>query len=474
MNYKIHPNDIPVLAKIFQPNTSNIFVLTTLETLPYYQNIPDKLDCTIQFFTKEKDLIQRWYPLNTKEKVLINLTPHTLSSNLLPIESTSIIIDFSAKEATHSASTHHQFDFINNPDGTIRWVYDNLLQKPLFLNLYNAAGWKGKAIHAIFKIGFTVKLKKWLKSGSFKIIANQLFLENINHQLNKAQYAIFTGTIGENRKAVISFEEAGKATQFLKLPLTKAAQQLVCTETKALKKLQAYSFSFLNMPKAKRITKGIMLTNVKPSKLEINNDLTNIHLSALAELYHQTATLTVLTPSNVWQTIQEDLEAIAHAKIINDLPLQKVATLSRSLNDLAQNFESTDLITMSMTHGDLTPWNTYLSKNQLHVYDWELAQELPLLYDAFHYIFQSNILIKRLPYSAIQKEIAQLRNHPIIQSLLTKYNIDFQEVYQFYLLRNISYYLRKYIQQPKLHEQAHWLVDVWIESLTSEGIFEIE
>lgn len=474
MNYKIHPNDIPVLAKIFQPDTSNIFVLTTLETLPYYQNIPDKLDCTIQFFTNEQDLIQKWHPLDTKEKSLINLTSRALSSNFLSIESTSIIIDFSAKQLIDSSTNHYQFDFINNPDGTIRWVYNNLLQKPIFLNLYNASGWKGKAIHTIFKIGFIAKLKKWLKSGSFKVIANQLFLENVNHRLNEAQYAIFTGTIGENRKAVISFEEAGKATKFLKLPLTKAAQQLVRTETKVLTKLQTYTFRFLNIPKAKKITKGLMLTNIKPSKLLINNDLTTIHLSALAELYHQTAAPVLLTSSDVWQTIQEDLEVIVNTKIINDLPPQKVADLHRSLAGLAQNFESTDLITMSMTHGDLTPWNSYLSKHQLHVYDWELAQELPLLYDAFHYIFQANILIKRLPYAAIKKEISQLRNHPIIQSLLTKYNIDFQEAYQFYLLRNTSYYLSKYIQQPKLHEQAHWLVDVWIESLNSECVFEID
>ena len=73
-----------------------------------------------------------------------------------------------------------------------------------------------------------------------------------------AQYSIFTGTVGVNRKAVISFEEAGKATQFLKMPLTKVVQKLVDKEAFYLKKLQTYSFKQLVIPQAKKIGNNLL------------------------------------------------------------------------------------------------------------------------------------------------------------------------------------------------------------------------
>jgi len=97
--------------------------------------------------------------------------------------------------------------------------------------------------------------------------------------------------------------------------------------------------------------------------------------------------------------------------------------------------------------------------------DWELAAELPLLYDAFHYIFQTGILVKKVPFSELQKEIDRFRQEASTQLLLAKFQLDFDQVYRFYLLRNISYYSSRYIQQVHLHEQAHWLVDTWVAAL---------
>ncbi len=465
MKYKIQPIDLPVLAKIFQPAAKLIFVLANEEDQAYYQNIPDKLDCSIQFFDKMVNFLKAIEKNQVDHLVLINLGARGLPKIPVPKDANLIIIDFSKNKSTSIFGQRFHFDFINNPDRTIRWIYESQLKKPVFLNLYNASGLKGKLIHTFFKIGFKCGAKKWLRSGSFQVFANQLFLQEVNNQLVRAKYAVFTGTIGENRKAVVSYEEDGTATKFLKFPLTHQAKKLVKTEGEVLESLQKITFKHLGIPNPKRVGSSLLISNVRPTKPLKNKDLTVAHLTALYELYNRTATYVSLSSSSAWQEIHENLRSIEKGEIDNSLDPKKVKKLALGLRDLANRFDESEGMILSTTHGDLTPWNSYLSKDKLHVYDWELAQKLPLFYDAFHYIFQTNILVKKESFGTIRQEIIDLKNHLIVQSILAEYKVDFEQAYQFYLLRNVSYYLSRYMQQPKLHEQAHWLVAIWLESI---------
>ena len=462
MSKKLHPNDIPVLAKIFNPDSTLIWVFLAKKDYAHYRAIPDKLDSTLHLFSHFFDLQKAWKDkTNAAAITLINLSNQKIDWQLFIPKNDLVILDFNSP-LSHSK---WQFDCINNPNGTIRWIYPSLLKKTIFLNLYNGSGWKGKIIEQGFKLGFKVGLKGWLKSNSFQVIAQKLFLDNINKSLNQSNYAIFTGTVGINRKAVISFEENGRATQFMKLPLTQSAHQLVKQEHKWLKGLASYQFHHLGVPKAKKIDKGLMLTNIKPQVPLSNNCLTPKHLLALQELYQQTSIPMILSSTKVWTSIQQDIASLKENIIVNNLSKTKVHQIHELLSKLIQTFNPSDLYPMSIAHGDLTPWNSYLSAQKLQVYDWELAEQLPLLYDAFHFIFQTSILVNKLPFKAIKTQIDQLSHSPIVQAILTQYHLDFQHAYRFYLLRNTSYYLSRYIQQEQLHIQAHWLVETWSEAL---------
>jgi len=465
MKNKIQSNDLPVLAKIFQPKAQNIFVLTNEEEVTFYQNIPDRLATTIQIFDKMMLFLKAVERNSLNHLVLINLSDRGLPQIPVQKDEDLVIIDFSNKRPKMTFDQSFEFDFINNPDNTIRWLYKNQLQKPVFLNLYNASGLKGKLIHHFFKIGFYCKAKNWLKSGSFQVFANQLFLEDINDRLNQAQYAVFTGTVGANRKAVVSFEEGGNATKFLKFPLTQPAKKLILTETNILEELERFTFNHLTIPKPKSVGNSLLISNVRPDKPLKNSDLTETHLKALYELYNRTSTSILLSNSIVWQEVQENIKSIEEGEITNNLDPKVVNKLSAALSNLSNQFLPNESMIMATAHGDLTPWNSYLSKEKLHVYDWELSEKLPLFYDAFHYIFQTGILVKKYPFATIQQHITDLKNHPIVQAILTEYKVDFERAYQLYLLRNVSYYLSRYMQQPKLHMQAHWLVDTWLESI---------
>ena len=87
------------------------------------------------------------------------------------------------------------------------------------------------------------------------------------------------------------------------------------------------------------------------------------------------------------------------------------------------------------------------------------------MYDFFHFIFQSQILISKSDYKSIYEVIVTLiKNNSRLKDIVQKYNIDINENYKLYLLYTVSYYLDKYNNQEKLHDQVFWLIDVWFDA----------
>ena len=461
----IHPTDIPVIAKIFHPTSDVVFVIVPPNTQYNLANISANLGCTIRFFVNQQLLEFALAARADQAMTVLNLHPDGIDPALVTKYPNLVLIDVFGKKNASTLFGTSQFDFINNTDGTIRWMYNHLHKRPIFLNLYNTSNWKGQLFKTVFKTGFKIGAKNWLKSGAFWITAaNELFLNTINH---KGQYAIFTGTVGANRKAVVSFEQGQKATRFLKMPLTKSANTLVANELDYLQELQGYKLRKMITPKPKKIGTNLMVSNVRPEHPINNNDLKGRHLAALYELYEHTVTPAKLKELPTWLDIQEDLALLENATIINDLPKEKINRIKQLLNQLAEQLSTNDFVPTSIAHGDLTPWNSYLTDKALHVYDWELAERLPLFYDAFHYIFQTSILVKRLPFRAIERQIEAFAKMSIVERMIGEFELNFKQVYQFYLLRNTAYYVRRYVSQPHLHTQAHWLVDTWLKALES-------
>lgn len=462
MKTLIHPNDIPVLARIFNPKVDLIFVILPVQKRADYQAIPDSLGCQIRWFTNQRMMELALEEVSNKVGTIINLDPNGLDVTLIAKHPQLVLIDACRRKGASNLFGTQKFDFINNTEGTIRWIYNHENRRPIFLNLYNNTSWKGGLFRGIMNTGFKLGLKNWLKTGSIWITANELFL---NDRQN-GQCAIFTGTtIGANRKAVISFEQGEKATKFLKMPLSKAANQLVTNELAYLQELKGYKFRKIVIPKPKRVGEYLMVTNISPEQKINNKDLKGMHLAALNELYSATIRTTLLSQSNAWRGIQEDLASLENTPILNNLSKEKVGHLRTLLSKLELQLADIDFLPMSIAHGDFTPQNCYLTEKAAHIYNWELAERLPLFYDAFHYIFQSSILIKKLPFSAIEKQIAAFAKIPIVEKMIAEFGIDYEQTYQFYLLRNISYYLSRYVQQSHLQMQAHLLVDIWIEAL---------
>lgn len=395
---------------------------------------------------------------NGRKGCLINLSDDPLNE-YWELYSVDAIIHFTIEEGT-------AFDYITNPDKSIRWIFPAHVSTPVFLHLYNGNSWKANVFEKIINWSYRFSLQKLLTSRCYVQYKEGTTIAKLIN--GRGEFAVFTGTKGVNRKVVIAICENGKALSYLKIPLTTAARRLTSNELNVLTKLNNQPTKYISFPAVLDHQYGkdvLHMTNIKPDKYQKTNKLQHTHLEALKESYKLYAHQSLLQESKFWKEIEKQLAEPNNAVPSNGLNPIKIQSLWTSLSSLYQLFDGQIACAISMAHADFTPWNSFVSKNKLYLYDWELSEELPLLYDLFHFVFQSNILLKKSGFVGMKKDLEAIKESSILQKIVQDYNLDFEQCYCFYLLKTITYYLPKYIEQEQLHEQANWLTETWLEAV---------
>ena len=446
-------DDLHILLKIFQ---------LPEEVLIYAPKISFSENTSKNF--KIVDHLNEEELLPLSEKVLINLSNKKLASKIY--DSFDFILTFKSK-MQHCEKVHLEtFYFINSPDGSMRWIYPKGLKHPGFLSLYNSTGLKASIFQQVVKLAYQTQTQHLICSGKFLLYAKK---ENYVKHLfaeEDQSYSIFTGTVGPNRKAIIALHKENKTTHFIKIPLTQNAKVLINNEWSHLRCLGQFQFKNIKTPESKPLNRGIKLSNIKPDKYFHNLELQDLHFSALIEIYDQTTRYSSLCSLPGWkQSLDDLLFSLVNFEETADTTSLKIRQLIGKMYELSQQLDEQLEIPIAYSHGDFTPWNMYLSRDRLYLYDWEMASLYrPMLFDLFHFIFQTHVLIKKSPYKIITEAITEMRQEPAVRKLIGKYDIDFDLHYQLYLLINCAYYVRLYISQKRLHKQAFWLVDAWLEA----------
>jgi hypothetical protein len=360
-----------------------------------------------------------------------------------------------------------EFCYISNPDGAIRWLFPKSLRSAMFLNFYSTSSIRSKILSFFIKLTYFLRISGLVNSGKLRIkIQRGSVLGKILNKYEYDSFSIFTGTIGENRKAIIELHKNRKTFVFIKIPITESSKELVKNEIETLNLLKSFEFNKMIVPKLLDRNENSIaeLENIKPQKYKQNTKLNSSHIDALNELYANTYKSLCWKELGVLQFAKDNIESLIKKDGIGNKLFEREARFLIQKNLLLIEFieESDKLVTTSISHGDFTPWNMYLSKEKLHLFDWELSEnEMPLMYDLFHYVFQVNIMIRHRSYQEIQDALQNVLKMKNIQLMLKKYDIDFNKNYTFYLLYTISYYLNKYANQNKLHDQVFWMLKVW-------------
>ena len=343
-----------------------------------------------------------------------------------------------------------------NPDGSLRWVWPTTLRQPLFLEFYNAASPKARLFSALVRLVFFCRVQRLFfrrLPGRFAPTGEQVW--------PRADFAVFTGTPGPNRKAVCCYVLAPGQLVFAKIPLGPAAAIKVQTETAQLRTLAQRRLVEVDLPRVLDAGPGHLLASgVKQPGARRDRRFGPAHARCLAELLATTSVRQPLTASNCWQSIEEQVTALQELRDTR-VPFG----LRTKLHHLFLTLNPTQEMSFAFAHGDFTPWNCWLGPDKLAIYDLELAlPEASLLYDLFHFEVQQALLTTRPPAAAIRaRALATATEH-----FPTLPTAELAVAWQLYLLHQVTTGALLYHAQTAWHPQVTWLLNGWSALLTLE------
>ncbi len=348
---------------------------------------------------------------------------------------------------------------VNNSDGSPRWICNSATSKPFFLKFYAISSFRSKIFAKLFELAFKLNLKGFLTK---KVeVSVEILDENksLIVDLEKSNWALFTGTVGPNNKMLVYSIQNDKSS-FYKIGTTPQSTKIIENEKNTLLKIQNLNPTSFIVPKIIREASNFIEIEDVSVDVPRSANLNQKHINFLTEIYtnsKQKVTISELVESFQLETDLAELESKKDCRIPNGI-IRKLRWLFKSIDNQE--------VVLSIGHGDFTPWNMYENGEKLSVYDWELSKDnFPVGFDAFHFIFQKGILIDRKNWGEIQKEIQT----SISEDTFSKWSEDTlnQEFYlKLYTLLNSIHYLKIYSEQKEWHAQIYWLINTWNDALS--------
>lgn len=347
--------------------------------------------------------------------------------------------------------------YINNPDGSVRWIWPADASEPMMLRFYYAGSWKSRLYTYVVKFLFAIGAQRLLSHGTCSVQASHQTTPGI--VLQPGNWALFTGTKGPNRKLVLYTHQSGG--RFVKIPYGPKAYAILAKEKEALIIMQRRPLSAVKVPFLTASTEAYAIQqNVAAGMQVAPTGIMQVPQAALQQWVLQQVHQKKVLQSSSYAQIKErvtTLLQLQESRIPNAL-LQKLSHLLKVVSE-QQN------LYVSPAHGDCTPWNMLVNQSEIALIDWELYKhEAPALYDVFHYHYQSGILIGNKGFQYIRTQIGEWENAWTAQLKNEGLHAATQE--QWYLLDVISYYALLYHHQPQWHMQINWLLQTWSDALT--------
>lgn len=362
-----------------------------------------------------------------------------------------------------------RFDYINNPDGSIRWIFPVDGSPEPHLALYNSNTRKAGIYRQLTRLAWKFGKPGLLSSGTLYL--QQKLVEKVKHNYGiqpGETFSLFTGTRGETRKVVISLFKNGQPEGFIKIPMTPHAANSIQNENEMVIELGKYDLSTLSLPRiSARINGHARLSNIRPGICIPADRITAIHIRAMAELYALNHERKAIADTSAWENICRNMEWLNRELVfVNDINRAQVDTLLTLLKRVFSLINAGESVAVSVSHGDFTPWNMYCDEQRLYVYDWEMAQNgIPMGFDLFHFSYQSTILQEQKDHQAVSRALSSWARHPLTQQMIKKYKINLELHHTLYLLFTVSHYLRQYLCEKELLMQSQWMLNAWTPAL---------
>lgn len=185
-------------------------------------------------------------------------------------------------------------------------------------------------------------------------------------------YAFFTGTNSPHRKAAIQIMDlAGNIRGFAKVSRNPAVAELLTREAETLRNLESLDLQSAVTPHvlfSGQVNGATVLVTdtLKTRRSRMSTKFQANHLSFLREL-------ALKGTSSSASENPISLLANKLSRVERHLSVDWQRRLSSAVKTLFA--PDVDLGPLSLSHGDFTPWNTFIVDDRLYVFDWEYAAQ---------------------------------------------------------------------------------------------------
>ncbi len=439
---KINYSDILILTKLFTGEACRVFVFD-----PY-----GKVNWDVNEDSEDT---------GSEKKILFNFGEELIRYKEFELTDFDYIIDFS-KKIKKGDFLIEKLNVIQAPSGVLRYLFQRNDRHFRFLDFLATPTFRSKLVKVLLRNVLRLKQISWVGRQLNVLSLKQLHYHSILKCENYDQYAVFLGTPGFGRKLVIQLAENNQVTHYVKLPISPQTDFLVQAEKTNLKRIKSLDLNHIKIPEIANDIPHVLVQKAFHFKQGKHvNYFTESHFQSLEELMIKTMKVEKILGTPFYTEILDQLDYLENS--INIKFEKLFFYLKKSKLFLRQN----QYFTTSVAHGDFTPWNAILKRKQLYVYDWEMAiYGAPLLYDVFHFIYQTEILVNRKGIKEVEAKLSAFFKAANVKDFVNRFIIDIEMHHRLYLLHVISKNLMLISQQNVISQDQELLLQNWQLALT--------
>jgi thymidylate kinase len=340
--------------------------------------------------------------------------------------------------------THGNLLYLPLNDGRCYLIPDKGKISTHSLKIYHTQNIKATLVKTILsillKIGVVQQFIKKVPINNLNTINSFIHYFNSVFGYNDLIISVSLGTPGNHRKPVIQImESTGNILGYAKIGWNNETVELVKNETHVLELLSHNQLSF-QVPELihKDDWNGNYVCIQSPANQKAGSASQKpipIYIKAIEEIAEMNITFNIISETQFWNSIIKRKDNIQNSYYRY--------VIERGIDFIVNNNRD-QKIPFHRNHGDFAPWNALISNNQLFLYDWEYSQEYaPAFYDIFHFILQTEYLLKKSNAGKILDSITNHIRNDMLKNYksLTKVNESSVQVFLLlYLLDRLTIY----------------------------------
>lgn len=250
-----------------------------------------------------------------------------------------------------------------------------------------------------------IMLKRWLPLlHRIAVVRRKIHIETMQCRLNSEllmtlekafnandlEFSVFCGTPSVHQKITMQISKGSHILGYCKISDNEEIASLFDKEAQLLKDLNSKEIK--NIPECLfcgNLPDGYTLfvqTTAKTLESKVVHEWGDIHTQFITDMSNSTIQKLRFENSDYFHTIEALREHIEWLPAMVDK-----SVVERTISDIYNCWQGKE-VTFSAYHADFTPWNMFVEKGELFVFDWEYAKmTYPPMLDRYHFFTQTAI-----------------------------------------------------------------------------------